>query len=166
MVIGNESTDRTRLGFTRRRKISTHASGIALRRFGGGNVSALIRSGASADRRSSISGSPPTTATPNSNRQPHGKSGPDIFLARHFNRPAVRLDNGLGNRQAKTGVACAGARLVGAKKSSKHAAANLPAQSPAPCPPPSARPGRFAIPASRALRLRAGCIGSRSSADS
>ena len=57
----------------------------------------------------------------NTGRQAHGESRPGLFRARHFNRAAVRLDNRLGNSEAKSGVARAGARLLGAKKSAKHA---------------------------------------------
>src|ERR1700729_4051636 len=118
MELRNEPTGQTRLGKNFARKFSTHASRAALRRFSGGTFSALNRSGASADRRIIFRLSAESRYA-KLNRQPHGESRPDIFLACHFNRPAVRLDDRLGNGEAEA-VAAGGTRFVRAIKPFKH----------------------------------------------
>ena len=79
--------------------------------------------------------------------------------------PAVRLDNRLGNRQPKPGIARAGARFVGAIKPFENARQIFGGNSLPGVGHGQYRPGRFAIPISRALRRRTGCIGSRWSED-
>src|ERR1022692_4389154 len=115
----NGKIDRARLGFARHRKISAHASGTALCRFSGGtfsalNVAARRQTGAVIFRLSAES------RYAKLNRQAHGESCSSTFLASPLDRAAVLSDNRPGNRQAETGVACAGARLVGAEKAAEN----------------------------------------------
>ena len=82
-------------------------AGIALCRFGGGIVSALncrpgdaLPSAFRSGKIMRLAAAPPTQLR----RQPDGEGGPGPRLARDFNRPAMRLDDGLGNRQAQAGL--------------------------------------------------------------